>query len=79
MIKTISATQAQQQLGRYLDDISDNKKQFIIQRNGKPIGALISLDDLEDVLEISNEVIQKEIEYTDKEVKDRDYITVDKL
>ena len=44
MLKTISAMQARQSLGRLMNEVAIKGDDYIIERDGKPIVAVVSLD-----------------------------------
>ena len=44
MLKTISAIQARQNLGRLMNEVSIKGDDYIIERDGQPIVAIVSLD-----------------------------------
>ena len=44
MIQTITSSQARQNLSTYLNKVYAKEVQFIIQRNGRPVAKLISID-----------------------------------
>jgi prevent-host-death family protein len=44
MLKTISAMQARQSLGRVMNEVALKGDDYIIERDGKPIVAVVSLD-----------------------------------
>lgn len=79
MTKSISAMQARKEFGTYLNRVSFGKERFIIKRQGTPMAALISLDELEDFLEINNPRISSEISNTEKEVSRGEFITLKDL
>ncbi len=49
--KSISSTQAQNNFGRMLDDVTHNRTRYIIERRGIPQAILLSLDDFAHLLE----------------------------
>lgn len=49
-MKTISSTKAKNHFGGILDDIIQNSTKYIIKRHGTPQAILLSLSDLEQVL-----------------------------
>lgn len=50
VLKFILSTQAQNNFGRLLDDVSENHTRYVIKRFGHPKAVLISLDDFERLL-----------------------------
>ncbi|MFQ6014783.1 MAG: type II toxin-antitoxin system Phd/YefM family antitoxin [Anaerolineae bacterium] len=48
----IISTTAQNNFGRLLDDVSENRTRYIVKRFGTPKAAIVSIDDLEWILEI---------------------------
>jgi len=77
MTQTITAVQAQKQFDSYLTKVSNNKSRFIIEEKGEPMAALVSIDELEDLLEINNPKIQAQMQATDAEIEKGQYVTLD--
>jgi prevent-host-death family protein len=48
--KSISSTQAQNNFGRVLDDVTHNRCRYIIERRGVPQAIVLSFDDFEAML-----------------------------
>ena len=53
--KKISSTQAQNNFGRVLNDVTQNHTRYIIERRGVPQVIILSFDDLAYVLDDENE------------------------
>lgn len=53
--KSISSTQAQNNFGRVLDDVTHNRSRYIIERRGVPQAIVLSFDDFETMLNDKNE------------------------
>jgi len=49
-LKFIFSTQAQNNFGRLLDDVSENRTRYVVKRFGHPKAVLVSLDDFERLL-----------------------------
>jgi len=49
-LKFILSTQAQNNFGRLLDDVSENRTRYVVKRFGHPKAVLISLEDFERLL-----------------------------
>ena len=54
-IKSIGSTEAQNNFGRVLDDVTHNNTRYIIRRRGAPQAVLLSLDDLTSILDMREE------------------------
>jgi prevent-host-death family protein len=54
-VKFIISTEAQNNFGRLLDDVSENHTRYVIKRFGHPKAVMISLDDFERLLETERE------------------------
>ena len=54
-IKSIGSTQAQNNFGRVLDDVTHNNTRYVIRRRGAPQAVLLSLDDLVHILNMREE------------------------
>jgi len=48
MVKTINALKARQNLGQLVEEVDYKGDQFIIERNGKPMAAVVPLWQLEE-------------------------------
>ncbi len=46
-MKTVSSSAARQNLPEFLGEVSHGKQRVVIERRGKPVADLISVDDLE--------------------------------
>ncbi len=58
---TISAAIARAQLGSLLDRVARKKARFVITKGGKPAAALLSVTDLDDMLEELDPEFQKSL------------------
>ena len=54
-IKSISSTEAQNNFGRVLDDVTLNRVRYIIKRRGVPHAIVLSFDDFAHVLRNDSE------------------------
>ena len=54
-IKSISSTEAQNNFGRVLDDVTLNRARYIIKRRGVPHAIVLSFDDFAHVLRDDDE------------------------
>jgi prevent-host-death family protein len=50
MIKTLAAQYARTQFGQVFDLVRDGKARFVVERNGEPMGAIVSMEDLYELL-----------------------------
>jgi prevent-host-death family protein len=50
MIKTLAAQTARTQFGQVFDLVREGKARFVVERNGEPIGAIVSIEDLYELL-----------------------------
>jgi prevent-host-death family protein len=48
--KSISSTQAQNNFGQVLDDVTHNHTRYIVERRGVPQAIVLSFDDFADIL-----------------------------
>jgi prevent-host-death family protein len=53
--KSISSTQAQNNFGRVLDDVTHNHVRYIVERRGVPQAIILSFGDFAHVLDDENE------------------------
>jgi len=65
--KSISSTEAQNNFGRVLDDVTRNRTRYVIERRGIPQAIVLSFDDLAQVL--SDEGERKKIGAVLKELR----------
>ncbi|MCL4475451.1 MAG: type II toxin-antitoxin system Phd/YefM family antitoxin [Nitrospirae bacterium] len=49
-IKSVSSTQAQNNFGQVLDDVTQNHTRYIVERRGNPKAVILSFDDFAKVL-----------------------------
>lgn len=67
--KRISSTQAQNNFGRVLDDVTHNRTRYIIERRDVPQAIILSLDSFVDLLRDENE--RREIDTVLNELRPR--------
>ena len=65
--KSISSTNAQNNFGRVLDDITHNHSRYIIERRGIPHAIVLSFDDFANLL--SDKTERQQIETIIKEMR----------
>ena len=65
--KTISSTEAQNNFGRVLDDVTHNRTRYIIERRGVPQAIVLSFEDFAQVL--GNESERKRLGAVLKEIR----------
>jgi len=51
LIKTLAAHTARTQFGQVFDLVREGKARFVVERNGEAVGAIVSMEDLYDLLE----------------------------
>lgn len=49
-IKSVSSTQAQNNFGQVIDDVTQNHTRYIVERRGSPKAVILSFDDFAKVL-----------------------------
>ena len=54
-IKSVSSTQAQNNFGQVLDDVTQNHTRYIVERRGTPKAVIISFEDFAKVLNDTKE------------------------
>ena len=59
MQSILTAVEARQKFGEILDRVNDVHDQFIIERNGKPLAAIVPIDLLEELKTISSKRVAK--------------------
>jgi len=65
--KSISSTQAQNNFGRVLDDVTHNRTRYIVERRGVPQAIVLSFEDFAQVLGSESE--RKKIGAVLKEIR----------
>ncbi len=65
--KSISSTEAQNNFGRVLDDVTHNRTRYIIERRGVPQAIVLSFEDFAHVL--GNESERKKIRAILKDIR----------
>lgn len=65
--KSISSTQAQNNFGQLLDDVTQNRAHYIIERRGIPQAILLSFDEFAYLL--SNETKRQQMDAIIKEIR----------
>lgn len=68
-ITTIPAYLARTQFGSLLKELSQKKARFVITKSGKPVACLISLTDLDDMLEELDPEFRKSLKGAYKEYR----------
>lgn len=53
--KSVSSTQAQNNFGKVLEDVTQNHTRYIVERRGTPQAVIISFEDFAKVLKDANE------------------------
>lgn len=54
-IKSVSSTQAQNNFGQVLDDVTQNHTRYIVERRGSPKAIILSFDDFARILDDATE------------------------
>ena len=54
-IKSVSSTQAQNNFGQVIDDVTQNHTRYIVERRGSPKAIILSFDDFARVLNDAKE------------------------
>lgn len=54
-IKSVSSTQAQNNFGQVLDDVTQNHTRYIVERRGNPNAVILSFDDFAKILNDAKE------------------------
>ncbi|MDO8575630.1 MAG: type II toxin-antitoxin system prevent-host-death family antitoxin [bacterium] len=61
MIKSIAITKARINLGSLVKKVRLENHNYILEKDGFPVAVLIDIDSFEDMIELSNSKIQKNI------------------
>ena len=68
-VKHLPVTKARAKLGTLLAQASQKKSRFVITKKGKPAGVLLSVADLDDMLEELDPEFQKSLKVAAKEYR----------
>jgi len=79
MTKTMPISKARVNLGSVVDRIREKGGQVVLEKNGIPVAAIISIYDLEDYLELNNPEVQKRIDKSYREFQQGKWIPADKV
>ena len=61
MVKTISVTKARINLGEVIKRVHLNKENFVLEKGGIPVAAILDIDKFEDWLEMKDPKIKEQI------------------
>lgn len=61
MVHRIAITKARINLGQIVRRAYINKERFILEKDGIPVAGLIGMDELDDLMEVNDPEIQKQI------------------
>ena len=78
MYKTISALKARQNLGQIMNEVALRGDDYIIERAGKPMAALIPMEKYQSLQQDWDEFFESAREMS-ANIKEEDFETVDKL
>jgi antitoxin YefM len=83
MTKTISASIVGQQFGQLLEELSNEGQRFVVEKDGRPVAVVISVDEWENILETLSELNDSEylesIRQSRQEVERGETLTLDAL
>ena len=78
MYKTISAIKARQNLGQVMNEVALRGDEYVIERAGKPLVAVIPMEKYQSLQRDWDEFFES-VKEMSANVKEQDYETVDKL
>jgi prevent-host-death family protein len=61
VVKTISVTKARINLGEVIKRVHLNKENFVLEKGGIPVAAILDIDEFEDWLEMKDPKIKEQI------------------
>jgi prevent-host-death family protein len=70
IVKTVSTMQVRAQLGEILNEAKYGRKYIVIERQGKPMAALVNIEELENILETLAELSNSAYLRSIKEARD---------
>ena len=79
MVKTIPITKARINLGEVIKRVHLNKENFVLEKGGIPVAAILDIDEFEDWLEMKDPKIKEQIRRGYKEYKKGKTIPLDKV
>jgi len=79
MVKTIPITKARINLGEVIKRVHLNKENFILEKGGIPVAAILDIDEFEDWLEMKDLKIKEQIRQGYKEYKKGKGVPLDKF
>src|SRR4030042_490648 len=79
MVKTIAITKARINLGEVIKRVHLNKENFVLEKGGIPVAAILDIDEFEDWLEMKDPKIKEQIRRGYKEYKKGKTIPLDKV
>ncbi len=78
MVKTISVTKARINLGEVIKRVHLNKENFVLEKGGIPVAAILDIDEFEDWLEMKDPKIKEQIRRGFEECKKGKAVSLDK-
>jgi len=79
VVKTIPITKARINLGEVIKRVHLNKENFVLEKGGIPVAAILDIDEFEDWLEMKDPKIKEQIRRGYKEYKKGKTIPLDKF
>jgi len=79
MVKTIPITKARINLEEVLKRVHLNKENFVLEKGGIPVAAILDIDEFEDWLEMKDPKIREQIRRGDQEYKEGETVPLDKF
>jgi len=79
MVKNIFMTKARINLGEVIKRVHLNKENFVLEKGGIPVAAILDIDEFEDWLEMKDPKIKEQIRRGHKEYKKGKTIPLDKF
>jgi prevent-host-death family protein len=79
MVKIIPITKARINLGEVVKRVHLNKENFVLEKGGIPVAAILDIDEFEDWLEMKDSKIKEQIRRGYKEYKKGKTIPLDKF
>ncbi len=79
MVKTIPITKARINLGEVIKRVHINKENFVLEKGGIPVAAILDIDEFEDWLEMKDPKIKEQIRRGYNDYKKGKAIPLDKV
>ena len=71
MLKTISSSELREQIKRILNEVGYGQSQYVVERYGEPVAAIVSIEDLRLIQEIKQQEAKSSLWETIASIRER--------